>query len=133
MNKKIDHIGIAVKSIDEWIENIDKILKLKCTNIEKIEGQKVKIGMVPVEDINIELLESTHSDGPIAKFLEKKKEGFHHIAFKVENIEKELIRLKNENIKLIDEKYRIGAHGSKIAFIHPDSMNGLLVELVEEG
>ncbi len=132
MNKKIDHLGIAVKNMQEKIANIEKVLGLKCSGTEEVKEQKVRVGMVPVQDVNIEFLEATGDDSPIAKFIEKKGEGFHHIAIEVESIEEELARLQKENVRLIDEKYRIGAHGTKIAFIHPKSVGGLLVELVEK-
>jgi methylmalonyl-CoA epimerase len=132
MNKKIDHIGIAVKDLQERISNIEKVLDLACSGTDEVKEQKVRVGIVPVQDVNIEFLEATDNDSPIAKFIEKKGEGFHHIALEVDNIEEELVRLKNENVQLIDETYRIGAHGTKIAFIHPKSTGGLLVELVEK-
>jgi len=131
MSKKIDHIGIAVKDLQKGIENYEKILGLQCSGTEEVSEQKVRIGMIPIQDTTIELLEPTQDDSPVAKFIENKGEGFHHIAIEVENIEEELNRLKSEDIRLIDEKYRIGAHGAKIAFIHPKSMGGLLVELVQ--
>ena len=131
MKKKIDHIGIAVKDLQKGLENYEKILGLKCSGTEEISEQKVKIAMIPIQETNIELLEPMQDDRPIAKFIENKGEGFHHIAIQVENIEEELAKLKNADIRLIDEKYRIGAHGAKIAFIHPKSMGGLLVELVQ--
>ena len=129
--KSIDHIGIAVKDLQRGIENYKKILGLKCSGTEEVPEQKVKIAMIPIQETNIELLEPTQDDSPIEKFIENKGEGFHHIAIGVENIEEELKRLKSEDVRLIDEKYRIGVHGAKIAFIHPKSMGGLLVELVQ--
>ena len=129
--KSIDHIGIAVKDLKKGIENYEKILGLSCSGTEEVSEQKVNIAMIPIQDTKIELLEPTQDDSPVAKFIENKGEGFHHIAIEVENIEEELNRLKSEDVRLIDEKYRIGAHGAKIAFIHPKSMGGLLVELVQ--
>ena len=131
MIEKIDHIGIAVLDLEKGIENYETLLGLKCMCVEEIEEQRVKVAMIPVDNVNIELLESTHPEGPIARFLERKGEGFHHIAYRVKNIEEELGRLKERNVRLIDERPRIGAHGAKIAFIHPKSMGGILVELVE--
>ena len=131
MSKKIDHLGIAVKDLQKGIENYENILGLECSGTEEVSEQKVRIGMIPIQDTKIELLEPTQDDSPVAKFIENKGEGFHHIAIQVENIEDELERLKDADIRLIDEKYRIGAHGAKIAFIHPKSMGGLLVELVQ--
>jgi methylmalonyl-CoA epimerase len=131
MKKNIDHIGIAVKDLHKGIENYEKILGLPCSGTEEVSEQKVKIALIPIQDTTIELLEPTSEESPVAKFIESKGEGFHHIALRVENIEEELARLKDAQIRLIDEKYRIGAHGAKIAFIHPKSMGGLLVELVQ--
>ena len=131
MIEKIDHIGIAVLDLHEGIERYETLLGLRSIGIEEIEEQRVKVAMIPVGDVNIELLESTHPEGPIARFLDRKGEGFHHIAYRVTNIEEELERLKESNVRLIDERPRTGAHGAKIAFIHPKSTGGLLVELVE--
>lgn len=132
MVKKIDHIGIAVRDLDKMIKVYEETLGVECSGIEVIGEQKVRVGMLPVGEVNIELLESTDPEGPIAKFIERKGEGFHHIAYGVENIEEELTKLKEKGVRLIDETYRIGAHNAKIAFLHPKSMGGVLVELVEK-
>ena len=131
MIEKIDHIGIAVKSIKETSELLSNILGLKVAGEENVEEQKVKVAFLPLGDSELELLESTSPEGPIARFIEKKGEGIQHIAFKVDNIEKTLEKLKKEGVRLIDEKPRYGAGGAKIAFIHPKSTNGILVELCE--
>lgn len=131
MVEKIDHIGIAVKSIERTSELLSKILGLKVVGKEIIEEQKVKVAFLPLGDSELELLESTSLDGPIARFIEKKGEGIQHIAFKVNNIEEVLEKLKKEGVRLIDEKPRYGAGGAKIAFLHPKSTNGILVELCE--
>lgn len=131
MIENIDHIGIAVRDLRKGVENYGAILGLECREIEEIEEQKVRVAILPVDNVNIELLESTHTEGPIARFIERKGEGFHHIAYRVKNIGEELGRLKKMNVKLIDEEPRRGAHGSKIAFVHPKSTGGILVELVE--
>ena len=131
MVMKIDHIGIAVRNLDEMVKVYEEMLGLECEEYEIIADQKVRMGMLEVGEVNIELLESTDPEGPIAKFIERKGEGFHHIAYEVINIEKELARLKEKGVRLIDETYRIGAHETKIAFIHPKSTAGVLVELVE--
>ena len=133
MTGKIDHIGIAVKDLEKGIANYEGILGLSCTGTEEIAEQKVRVAMIPVGDINIELLESTSPDGPVARFIERKGEGFHHIAYRVRDIQKEIERLKERGVRLIDREPRIGAHGAKIAFIHPKSTGGVLVELVERG
>jgi methylmalonyl-CoA/ethylmalonyl-CoA epimerase len=128
---KIDHLGVAVKSIDAgknfWID----ALGLQFEGSETVAEQKVTTAFFPVGESEVELLESTSPDGPIAKYLEKKGEGIHHVAFRVENIEAALDELKKTGIQLIDEKPRIGAGGAKIAFLHPKSTNGVLVELCE--
>jgi methylmalonyl-CoA epimerase len=131
MVKKIDHLGIAVKNLAAAIERYESILGLACSGIEEIEEQKVRVAMIPVGAVNIELLESTEPNGPVGRFIERKGEGFHHMAFRVSDIDKEVVRLKGKNVRLINEEPRIGAHGARIVFIHPGSMNGVLVELVE--
>jgi len=131
MIEKIDHIGIAVKSVKETSELLSNILGLKVTGEEIVEEQKVKVAFLPLGDSELELLESTSSEGPIARFIEKKGEGIQHIAFRVNNIEEVLEKLKKEGVRLIDEKPRYGAGGAKIAFLHPKSTNGILVELCE--
>lgn len=131
MIEKIDHIGIAVRSIEKTNELLSNILGLKVTGEEIVEEQKVKVAFLPLGDSELELLESTSPEGPIARFIEKKGEGIQHIAFRVNNIEEILEKLKKEGVKLIDEKPRYGAGGAKIAFLHPKSTNGILVELCE--
>ncbi len=131
MIKKIDHIGIAVKSIEKASELFSNILGLKVAEEELVEEQKVKVAFLPLGDSELELLESTSPDGSIARFIEKKGEGIQHIAFRVDNIEKVLEKLKEEKVRLIDEKPRYGAGGAKIAFLHPKSTNGILIELSE--
>ena len=128
---KIDHLGIAVKSIDEGKNFWTDVLGLEFAGSETVAEQKVNTGFFPVGESEVELLESTAPDGPIAKYLEKKGEGIQHVAFRVENIEKALEELKDEGIRLIDEKPRKGAGGAKIAFLHPRSTQGVLVELCE--
>lgn len=128
---KLDHIGIAVKSIDETKKLYSDILGLLHEGSETVEEQKVTTAFFPVGDTEIELLESTSPDGPIAKYLEKKGEGVQHLAFRVDNIEAALEELKAKGIKLIDEKPRMGAGGAKIAFLHPKSTFGVLVEISE--
>ena len=129
---KIDHLGIAVNSMDEGKSFWSDVLGLEFAKAETIEAQKVTTGFFPVGESEVELLESTAPDGPVAKFLEKKGAGVHHVAFRVENIEEALAELKEKGIRLIDEKPRKGAGGAKIAFLHPKATNGVLVELCEK-
>jgi len=128
---KIDHLGIAVNSIEEAKKLFHDILGLKFEGTETVEEQKVTTAFFPVGDSEVELLESTAPDGPIAKYLEKRGEGVQHIAFRVDNLEEALAELKEKGIRLIDEKPRMGAGGAKIAFLHPKSTHGVLIELSE--
>ena len=128
---KIDHLGIAVHSIEEAKKLFQDTLGLKFEGSETVAEQKVTTAFFPVGDSEVELLESTAPDGPIAKYLEKRGEGIQHIAFRVENIEEALAELKEKGIRLIDEKPRMGAGGAKIAFLHPKSTHGVLIELSE--
>ena len=129
---KIDHIGIAVKSIDEAKDLYSGLLGLSQNGSETVAEQKVTTAFFPVGDTEVELLESTSPDGPIAKYIEKKGEGIQHIAFRVENIEEALSELKAKGVQLINEKPRRGAGGAKIAFLHPKSTFGVLIELCEK-
>lgn len=131
MISKLDHIGIAVKSIDEALKFYTGVLGLKCSGIEEVAEQKVKTAFIPTGDGELELLESTSDEGPIAKFIEKKGEGIQHIALRVDDIEKTLEELKEKGVVLIDEKPRYGAGGAKIAFLHPKSTKGVLLELCQ--
>ena len=128
---KIDHLGIAVNSINEGKKFWTEILGLDFEGDETVEQQKVTTAFFPVGESEVELLESTSPDGPVAKFIEKKGEGIQHVAFRVENIEEALQELKHKGVRLIDETPRIGAGGAKIAFLHPKATNGVLVELCE--
>ena len=130
---KIDHLGIAVNSIEEAKRLFHDILGLTFEGTETVQEQKVTTAFFPVGDSEVELLESTAPDGPIAKYLEKRGEGIQHIAFRVENLEEALTELKDKGIRLIDEKPRQGAGGAKIAFLHPKSTHGVLIELSERG
>lgn len=128
---KIDHIGIAVKSIEESRKLYEGILGLKYEGSETVAEQKVTTAFFPIGDTEIELLESTDPEGPVAKFIEKRGEGIHHIAFRVENIEEALEELKKQGVQLIDEKPRVGAGGARIAFLHPKATGGVLIEICE--
>ena len=127
----IEHIGIAVKSLDEAVPFYEKVFGLKCYNIEEVADQKVKTAFFKVGQTKIELLESTDPEGPIGKFIEKRGEGVHHIAFAVSNIEKRLKKVEAAGVRLIDSSPRKGAEGLDIAFLHPKSTFGVLTELCE--
>lgn len=127
--EKVEHIGIAVKNLEESIKFYEEILGLKCYAIEEVKDQKVRTAFLQVGETKIELLESTQPDGPIAKFIEKRGEGIHHIAFNTDDIKSSMKELKEKNIKLIDEEPRSGAENLDIAFIHPKSSNGVLIEI----
>lgn len=129
MIKKIDHLGIAVKSLDEAIPFYESVFGLKCTAIEEVVEQKVKTAFIPCGDVLIELLEPTSEDSPIAKFLEKKGEGIHHVAYLSDDLPGELARVKEQGVQLIDEKPRTGAGNMNIAFLHPKSTRGILTEI----
>ncbi|MDX9903059.1 MAG: methylmalonyl-CoA epimerase [Bacteroidales bacterium] len=127
----IEHIGIAVNSIAEAIPFYEKVLGLKCYNIEEVADQKVRTAFFMIGQTKIELLESTDPEGPIGKFIEKRGEGIHHIAYAVEGIEERLREAEVAGIRLIDAAPRRGAEGLSIAFLHPKSTFGVLTELCE--
>ena len=131
MFKKIDHIGVAVKNLEESLHIFKDILGMEYSGEEEVKEQEVKVAFLPVGESEIELLESTSPEGNIAKYIEKKGEGIHHIAFEVDNLEAKLEELKKNSIRLIDKEPRYGAGGSRIAFLHPKSTNGILIELCE--
>lgn len=125
----IEHIGIAVKNLNDAIKFYEEVLGLKCYAVEDVEDQKVKTAFFKIGQTKIELLESTDAEGPVAKFIEKRGEGLHHIAFAAENLSSALTELKDKGIKLIDKNPRGGAEGLDIAFLHPKSTHGVLTEL----
>lgn len=129
---KVDHIGVAVSSIDEALKFFRDTLGLKLEGSETVAEQKVTTSFLPVGDTEVELLQSTAPDGPIAGFIEKKGEGVQHIAFLVDDIEAALKELEAKGVRLIDKVPRMGAGGKKIAFLHPKSTNGVLVELCQK-
>ena len=131
MIKKIDHIGIAVNDLKEAMRIYKDLLGLEFKGTEEIKEQKVIVATFLVDGVKIELVQPTHPDSSTRKFIDKRGEGIHHIAFMVENIDESLKELSAKGVKLIDEKARIGAGGAKIAFIHPKDMNGVLIELIE--
>jgi methylmalonyl-CoA/ethylmalonyl-CoA epimerase len=128
----IEHIGIAVKSLEESVKYYENILGLKCYSVEEVKEQKVKTAFFMVGQTKIELLESTDPEGPIGKFIEKKGEGIHHMAYAVENLESALAEANEKGIQLIDQVPRKGAEGLSIAFLHPKSTAGVLTEFCED-
>jgi len=128
---QVDHIGIAVASLDESLKFYTDMLGMKLHGTETVEEQKVRTAFLPLGSTEIELLESTAPDGPIAKFIENKGQGIQHIAFRVDDIDAALAELKEKGVRLIDEKPRYGAGGARIAFLHPKATNGVLIELCQ--
>ncbi|GAB4303388.1 MAG: methylmalonyl-CoA epimerase [Desulfuromonadia bacterium] len=133
MLRRIDHIGIAVPSLEGALPFYRQNLSLPFHGIEEVPDQKVRVAMLGIGESKIELLEPTSPDSPVARFLEKSAPGIHHIAYAVDDIETTLARLKGEGVRLIDETPRTGAHGARIAFIHPRSSSGVLTELCQPG
>ncbi len=129
---KVDHIAIAVQSLEEALKVYRDILGLELKGVEEVPEQGVRIAFLPVGEVRFELLEPIFPESPVAKFLEKRGEGIHHICVEVEDIEKTLRDLANKGVKLIDEQPRIGAHGRKMAFVHPKSLHGVLLELYQK-
>ncbi len=127
----VDHIGIAVRSIDEALSFWQNTLGIECTGVEEVAEQKVKTAFLPVGDTEIELLEAMSDDSPVAKFIEKRGEGIHHLALRVDDLEAALAELKEKGVRLIDETPRYGAGGARIAFVHPKATGGILLELSE--
>lgn len=128
----IEHIGIAVKNLAASITYYEEVLGLKCYAIEEVEDQKVKTAFFKVGQTKIELLEATSPDSPIARFIEKRGEGIHHIAFAVENIRASLAEVESKGVTLIDKQPRRGAEGLDIAFLHPKSTGGVLTEFCQK-
>ena len=128
---KIEHIGIATREIEKALSFWRDALGLEVVHTEIVEEQKVRVAMLPVGEPRIELLEPTSDDSPVAKFIEKRGAGIHHIAVRVDDIRAMLRRLKESGVRLIDETPRVGAGGCLVAFVHPSSANGVLLELVE--
>lgn len=128
---KVDHIGIAVKNMDEALAFYRDTLGIVPAGTEVVEEQKVKVAFLPLGDTELELLESTAPDGPVAQFIEKRGEGIQHIALRVDSIEDALAELKEKDFKLIDQQPRYGAGNARIAFLHPKATGGILLELSE--
>lgn len=130
--KKVEHIGIAVKNLSDSIPLFTKIFNTPCYKTEEVESEKVKTAFFRNGETKVELLESLEPDGIIARFIEKKGEGLHHIAFEVENIEKEVARLRMEGFIFINETAKTGADNKLVCFLHPKETNGVLIELCQE-
>jgi len=128
----IEHLGIAVKSLDEAIPFYENILGLKCYAIEEVAEQKVKVAFFMIGEVKIELLESTDPEGPVGKFIAAKGEGIHHVAFAAKGLQNALNTLEERGVRLIDKTPRKGAEGLDIAFLHPKSTFGVLTELCED-
>jgi methylmalonyl-CoA/ethylmalonyl-CoA epimerase len=129
--EKIDHVGIAVESIEKWLGFYRDVLGLEFGGSEEVAEQKVRVAFLKIGESRIELLEPTSDDSPIAKFLEKRGGGIHHIAIKVDDIDAALAQHYEAGAQLIDTEPRIGAHNMRIAFIHPKASGGVLIELCE--
>lgn len=132
MFKKLSHVGVAVRNLETASAIYAKLLKVDHVSTEEVANQNVKLAFFHVGNTSIELTESMSPDSPISKFIEKRGEGVHHLSFEVDDINAELARLKAEGFQLIDEKPRLGAGGYWIAFIHPKSTNGVLVEISQK-
>ena len=130
--QKIEHIGIAVKSISESVTLFEKLLNSQCYKKELVESEKVNTAFFLKGESKIELLESTSQDGVITKFIEKKGEGIHHIAFQVNNIEQEMERLKKQGFSFLNEKPKMGADNKLVCFLNPKTSNGILIELCQD-
>ncbi len=128
---KLDHVGIAVKNLDETLKFYTDVLGLDLAETEIVEEQKVKVAFLPIGDTEVELLESTSEDGPIARYIERSGEGVQHLAFRVENIEEAIADMQSKGMRMIDEMPRYGAGGAKIAFMHPKDSYRVLIELCE--
>ncbi|MCM3766459.1 methylmalonyl-CoA epimerase [Neobacillus niacini] len=132
MIKKVDHIGIAVKSLEDSLPFYTEVLKLPLLAIEEVQSQQVKVAFLQAGETKLELLEPMSADSTIAKFIEKRGEGIHHVALGVESIEERIADMREQGIRMIDEAPRPGAGGADIAFMHPKSAHGVLVELCEK-
>jgi len=132
MPQKINHIGIAVPDIEAAAKFYTEHLGLKLGGVEEVPDQKVKVAFLPVGEVRLELVQPTSPESPVAKFLEKNGQGFHHIAYQVADADAEVERLKAAGVRMVDEKPRKGAHNTRIAFVHPKASGGVLTELVQE-
>lgn len=133
LSKKINHIGIAVNSIENSVHFYREVLGMRYEGSEEVAEQKVRVAFLAVGESRIELLEPTSPDSPVARFLEKNGEGTHHVAYEVADLEEALADLRAAGVKLIDQTPRCGAHGTRIAFLHPKATGGVLTELCQPG
>lgn len=131
MSRSIDHIAIAVEDIDKAIERFESVLGSKMMAREKVESEEVEVVFFEIGGVRIELLTPLSEDSVVSKFIQRKGEGIHHIAISVEDIKREMVTLKENNIRLVDEEPRVGAMGRMVAFIHPESTHRVLFELIE--
>jgi lactoylglutathione lyase/methylmalonyl-CoA/ethylmalonyl-CoA epimerase len=131
MIKKVAHIAVAVRSVDEASRFFERVLGLKCERTEVVETEKAKVAFFPVGDTEIELVEGTEKGNPLEKFLEKRGEGIHHICLQVQNLDQTLAELRRAGVPLLDDTPRPGADGTRVVFIHPKGAHGILIELVE--
>jgi methylmalonyl-CoA/ethylmalonyl-CoA epimerase len=132
MIKRVDHIGIAVKSLEEKLPFYTDVLKLQLQGVEVVESEQVKVAFLKIGDTKIELLEPTSEDSPIAKYLEKHGEGIHHVALGVESIQERIEEMKSNGIQMIHDQAKVGAGGALVAFMHPKSTGRILYELCEK-
>ena len=133
MLKKIHHLGSAVNDLEQAVNVLKEAFNLEVGGIEEVPSQQVRVAFLPVGESRLELLEPTSEESAVGKFLAKRGEGFHHVAFETDSIEEALKLAESKGLRLIDKQPRPGAHGTKVAFIHPKSTFGVLVELVQEG
>jgi len=131
MLKKINHIAIAVNNIEEAAKFYQNVMGLNLSGIEVVAAQKTRVGFFKIGESNIELVQPSEPDSPVAKFLESKGQGIHHICFEVDDVEAEVKAFLEKGAAMVDQKPRSGAHNTKVAFVHPKSSNGVLIELCE--
>ncbi|WP_409301550.1 methylmalonyl-CoA epimerase [Peribacillus sp. SCS-155] len=131
MIKDINHIGIAVNSLEEALPLYTDVYQMKLEGLETVESQGVRVAFVSAGNVKLELLEAVTKDSPIAKFIEKRGQGVHHIALGVQDIKDRIQELKEKGLRMIDQEPRVGAHGAEIAFLHPKTTSGILFELCE--
>lgn len=127
---RVDHVAIAVNNLDDSVKNYQKLLNIDHLEIEDVPNEKVRVAMLELEDTRVELMEPTAEDSPIKKFLKDRGEGIHHIAITADNIEKDVLRAADKGLKILGG-LRAGSYGRKITFIHPKSINGVLLEFCE--
>ena len=132
MIKKVDHIGIAVRSIDEALPFYTETLKLEFLGLEEVDSQGVKVAFIKAGETKLELLEPTSEESPIAKFIEKRGEGLHHVALGVDSIQERINEMKEQGIRMLQDEPKLGAGGAHVAFMHPKSAGGILYEFCEK-